>query len=96
MGELRTFVNKNFLELGKQVSELCLKVSELALGGVPPKPLDLNNRVSSGSYLIKQPHTYYQLVVNLDKPCNVVSVMEDPNYSPAKHIKVSMPRFDET
>lgn len=35
-------------------------------------------------------------MVNLDKPCYVVSVLEDPNYTPAKHIKVNMPRFDGT
>lgn len=93
MGELRSSVNNNFMKISKQVSELCIEILEI-VPGIFEKPPDPEK--CDQTTIIKQQQTYYQSIVNLDKPCYIVGVLEYPNYISTKHIKVNMPRFDGT
>lgn len=83
-------MNKNFLELNRQLSELGATHKEKPpdlLGQSPTDPTCLKPQ-------LKLP--YLQFVVDLDMPIYASSVLEDSNYIPAKHLKVDMLRFDGT
>lgn len=67
MGELRTAVNNNFMELGKQISDLCSRMSTAHTDNRLPKspdqtcliPVKEVNTVDPG-----QQQTFYQSIIN--------------------------------
>lgn len=81
-------MNMNFLELGKQLANICKQFK-----GEPP---DLLLSVEDKSQPVSSEHNqpYSTSVVDLDNPPYASAILQDYNYTPAKHIKVSMPRFD--
>lgn len=85
MNELRTLMNKKFLELAKQLDKLCKNHKEKPPDGPNENPLPEATR-----------HPYYQYVVDLDNPPYATSVLQNLDYTPTKHLKVNMPRFDGT
>lgn len=68
MGEHKSSVNNNFLEISKQMVELSSKISEMSTRGIPERPPDTNMQITDSTEIRKPPQNYYQSVVNLDNP----------------------------
>lgn len=83
MNEFRSSVNNNFLELSKQMAEICTSIK-----CKPPDKIQVLDCPKNSE------HSNYLSVVDLDKPKYAATVIDNPDYIPAKHIKVEMPRFD--
>lgn len=95
MGEIRATMNNNFMHISKQLTEMGKNNNYSSeIGEIPKRPPDPINKESSE--IITLPQTYYQSIINLDKPCYALSILQDSDYVPAKHIKVDMPKFNGT
>lgn len=90
MNEMWTMMNKNFLELNRQLSELGTTHKE--------KPPDLLHHTPTDPDCMKPQlkPPYLQSVVDLDMPVYASFVLKDSNYTPTKHLKVDMSWFDGT
>lgn len=94
MGEIRSTMNSNFMQISKQLQDMCNNSYSTEIDEIPKIPPDQTKTESSE--LISLPQTYYQSIINLDKPCYALSILQNPDYIPAKHIKVDIPKFDGT
>lgn len=98
IAEFKRTVNNNFREIGKQIELLVANVGQMSntMGTPknpdPPDPRGATNR--TGVTNLSPP--FYQSLVDLDRPCYAEDILKDDSYTPAKNIRVTMPRFDGT
>lgn len=86
MGEIRSTMNSNFMQISKQLQDMCNNSYSTEIDEIPKIPPDQTKTESSE--LISLPQTYYQSIINLDKPCYALSILQNPDYIPAKHTKL--------